>query len=213
MILYPMAAILFIHLKFINSRLVNSYRLLLILLWLISGCTFQKHYIKNDYSFYAEDFKLGSTTLLRTDGVYVSDKIKMDASSGKQTVQKDKRVYKFYPTGQVNMVLDLNNELKSDEDYRKAFNRRITETSMSKSATLFEGYYQIRDNKMVIQFVNQPLRQFYYTYAYLTEKQFIIVYQTHVGKGKIKDKYYTSNYKEIYRFEPKPVDGYLAPNW
>ena len=213
MILYPRAAILFMNLKSIKLRLVNSFRLLLILLWLISGCTFQKRYIKNDYSFYAEDFKLSSTTPLRTDGVYVSDKIAMDSTSGKQTMQKDKRVYKFYPTGQVNMVLDPNNKLKSDDDYRKAFNRRINETSMSKGATLFEGYYQIRDNKMVIQFVNQPLRQFYYTYTYLAEQQFVIVNQTHVGRGKIKDKYFTSNYKEIYQFEPKPVDGYLAPNW
>jgi hypothetical protein len=137
----------------------------------------------------------------------------MDSTSGKQTTQKNKRVYKFYPTGQVNMVLDPNNELKSDDDYRKAFNRRIHETSLSKGATLFEGYYRIKGAKIVIQFVNQPLRQIYYTYAYLAEQQFSIVKQTHVGKGKIKDKYYTSNYKEIYRFEPKPVDGYLAPNW
>jgi hypothetical protein len=213
MILYPRAAILFMNLKSIKLKLVNSCKLLLILLWLISGCTFQKRYIKNDYSFHAEDFKLSSTTPLRTDGVYVSDKIAMDSTSGKQTIQKDKRVYKFYPTGQVYMVLDPNNELKSDDDYRKAFNRRINETSVSKGATLFEGYYQIKDNRLVIQFVNQPLRQFYYTYAYLTEKQFSIVKQTHVGKGKLKDKYYTSNYKEIYRFEPKPIDGYLAPNW
>ena len=85
------------NLKSIKLRLVNSFRLLLILLWLISGCTFQKRYIKNDYSFYAEDFKLSSTTPLRTDGVYVSDKIAMDSTSGKQTMQKDKRVYKFYP--------------------------------------------------------------------------------------------------------------------
>jgi hypothetical protein len=213
MIANSLVGIHFIHLKSFTLKLANSCKLLLILLWLISGCTFQKRYIKEDYSFYSEDFKLGSITPIRTDGVYVSDKIEIDATSGKQTMRKDKRVYKFYPTGQVNMVLDLNNELKSDEDYRKAFNRRITEISMSKAATLFEGYYQIKENKMVIQFVNQPLRQFYYTYAYLAEKQFIIVNKTHVGRGKIKDKYYTSNYKESYRFEPKTVDDYLEPNW
>jgi hypothetical protein len=193
---YSWVSIRFIHFKYIKFKLINSYKLLLIILWLISGCTSQKWYIKNDYSFYAKDFKLSSTTLLRTDGVYVLDKIETDATSGKQTMQKEKILYKFYPTGQVIMLLDHNNELKNDDDYRKAFNRRIHENSMSKGATLFEGYYQINDAKMVIQFVNQSLRQFYYTYAYLTEQKFIIVNKTHLGRGKMKEKYYTPDFFE-----------------
>jgi hypothetical protein len=180
---------------------------------MFSGCSFQKHYIRNDYSFYSKEFRLDNDSPLRTDGVYIVDKIETDAVSEFRKMPKERKVYKFYPTGQVNMVLDPNNELKSDDDYMKGFNRRISDTSMSKRATLFEGYYRIRDNKIVIQFIHQPFRQFYYTYAYLTEQQFIIVRTTHLGKGKMKDKYYTSYYKEFYHFQQKPVNGYLLPDW
>jgi hypothetical protein len=168
-----------------------------IIAFLIGGCTSRKHYTRKDYPFYSENFQLDSTSLLKTDGVY---------SNGK-------KVYKFYRSGQVNMVLSGTTELKKDDDYAMAFNRGIREAAGVKKATLFEGYYHIKDNRMVMQFVNTATRQFYYTYVLLEKGKLAIVKSTHLGKGKIKDQHYQSSYKDVYRFEPKPAGGYLAPDW
>jgi hypothetical protein len=105
MIAYSRVSIKSIHFKSIKFELINSCKLLLMLLCLISGCTFQKRYIRNDYSFYSKDFKLDNVAPLRTDGVYRSYKIETDAAGEGQKVHKEQKVYKFYPTGQVNMVI------------------------------------------------------------------------------------------------------------
>jgi len=203
-----------VHLsKYIKIALSNFLKPLIILLCLVCSCTSQKRYVGNDYSFYSKNFKLDSAAFLRTDGVYILDRTETDGTNETKKVHHDKKIYKFYPNGQVNMVLDSANELKSDDDYMKAFNSKINASSITKNATLFEGYYRIQGNRMVIQFVNQPLRQFYYTYVYLAEKQMIIVKTTHVGRGKIKERYYNSSYKEPYRFKQTHVDGYLPPDW
>jgi hypothetical protein len=69
-------------------------------------------------------------------------------------------MYKFYTNGQVNKVLDINNELKNDSDYANAFNKTISSNS-DKKPTLFEGYYRLKDNKLVIQSVVSATRQFF----------------------------------------------------
>ena len=171
------------------------------MIWLFTGCTFKKHYVRDDYSFYSKEFKLTDSSLIHTDGVYISNK------------KEAKIIYKFYATGQVNMLVDLKKELQSENDYRDAFNRRISDASSSKPTTLFEGYYRIKDDRLVIQFMNQPRGQFYYTYAILTKEQLSIVKTTHIGRGKMNDKHYHSTYRDVYRFEPASRNGYLLPNW
>jgi len=175
------------------SKMYRIIILIFTVVWLISGCTSPKRYARNDYSFYRSNFKLDSTALLHTDGVYVLEKIVTDQNRDKQEGLKEKKVYKFYPTGQVNMVIDDN--------------------LIASRGTLFEGYYRINNNKLVIQSVNQPLRQFYYSYAYITNQQMVIVLKTHLGRGKMKDKYYHSSYKEYYRFEPNSNRDYTIPGW
>jgi len=180
--------------------LINSYKstvVSLAILCLLAGCTSRKHYAKKDYSFYSENFQLDSNSLLKTDGVY----------------NNDKKMYKFYRSGQVNMVLSGTIELTNDADYAMAFNRGIREAAGVKKATLFEGYYHIKDNRMVMQFVNTATRQFYYTYVLLEKGKLTIVKSTHLGKGKIKDQHYQTSYKDVYRYLPKPAGGYLAPDW
>ncbi|TCD00527.1 hypothetical protein [Pedobacter psychroterrae] len=188
-------------LKNLRFKTLNCSKLLLVLVWLFAGCNFKKYYVRDDYSFYSKEFQLDKASLLQTDGVYLSDKKEVAT------------IYKFYPTGQVNMLVDPNHELKTDNDYMKAFNRRISDPSPSGRATLFEGYYRIKDDKVVIQFMNQPRRQFYYSYAYLTKGQLVIVKTTHIGRGKMDEKHYQTNYRAVYQFEPGSVNGYLPPNW
>ena len=195
--------------------MTHSYKLLILLLLLagsLSPCYAQKRYARDDYSFYNPNFKADSTSLLRTDGVYVLRKIETSGTGGKTEIPATKAAYKFYPTGQVNKILDTVRDVKPGEDIAAAFNRTITDKALMNRPTLFEGYYRLEGDRMVIQNVVSATRQFFYTYALVGKDQIIIVKTTHVGKGKIKDKYYTDYYREYYQFVPG-MENYLAPNW
>lgn len=168
-------------------------------------------YSKNDYSLYQRNFHLDTASLLRTDGIYVREKIWTNENGGKESIPAERKIYKFYQGGQANMILDLNNNLKTTQDYINALNARITKTNIK--ATLFEGYYRLNDKRVVIQSLNTPRRQFNYIYALLESNRLIIVKFTGEGKGQIKDKYYTDYYKEYYYFIPTSHTDYLEPNW
>lgn len=184
----------------------------LLLLINFVSCNFQKHYAVTDYSFYKNDFQLDSTSLLRTDGVYVLKKIWTNQNGGTERAATEKKIYKFYTSGQVNLILDLNGQIKTNSDYVKAFNQRITDNQQQKSATLFEGYYKLEGEKMVIQSMVTPRKQFSYDYFLLEKNGIVQVSSTINGKGKIKDKYFPNYYKAYYIFVPASGD-YLKPNW
>ena len=58
----------------------------------------QKYYEKDDYTFYDTKFKLDSNSLLRTDGVYVIEKIETDENGGRQQFLKKQPFIGFTPT-------------------------------------------------------------------------------------------------------------------
>lgn len=176
--------------------------------WLFPGCISRKHYQQKDYSFYAKDFTLDNSALLQTDGVYISEQ-----TDQHREVQKDKKLYKFYPGGQVNMIINDQNELNTTADYSNAFNRSNDRTLLAKRGTLFEGYYRMAGDRIVLQLMNQPLRQFYYVYAFLKDNQMVVVRSTHEGKGKMEDQYFNSAYQEVYHFEKASGAVFTSPNW
>lgn len=176
------------------------------------SCSYQKRYVRNDYPFYKKDFQLDSASLLRTDGVYVLEKIWTSENGGKERAATERQIYKFYNTGQVNLILDIGGTIKTASDYVQAFNQPIKDNRSKKSATLFESYYKLEGNKLVIQRMVTPRRQFSYNYILLEKDRIIHVSSAISGRGKIKDKYFTDHYRAYYTFIPAAGD-YLTPDW
>lgn len=169
----------------------------------------KKLYQKNDFPFYDEAFKLEASSVLRTDGVYVLDHIWTDENGGTTKPPKNHTFYKFYKTGQCNLTLDLSNEIKSKEDYFNVINKDFEE----KKNTLFEGYYKLQNNKIVIQSAVVPRQQFEFKYGYVEKDSLILVKSTIDRKGKFDDKHFTKNYKEYYIFMPLDIKNERDPKW
>ncbi len=191
-------------------KLVNQYRYLILIafLGLFFSCT-KKLYQKNDYTFYRENFKLDASSDLRTDGVYVLDRIWTDENGGTTKLPKEHVFYKFYETGQCNLTLDLSHQIKTNEDY---LNVVYKDFSVKKN-TLFEGYYKFESNKIVIQRAVVPRQQFEYKYGYIQKDSLIFVTATIDGKGKFDDKYFTETYKEFYVFKHLEIKNESNPQW
>ena len=185
-----------------------SYCIVIMLLAFFYSCT-PKIYKKSDYTFYDKTFNLNISSALRTDGIYVLDRIWTDENGETFKEPKEHRFYKFYTTGQCNLTLDLSNEIKTKEDYINVVNKDF----LIERSTLFEGYYKLQDNKIVIQRAVVPRRQFEYRYGYVEENSLIIVKSTINGKGKFDDKYFTNYYKEFYVFVPLDIIKEGEPQW
>lgn len=71
-------------------------------------------------------------------------------NGGKESIPNYRKIYKFYKAGQANMILDLNDSLKTNQAYIYALNARVKDIAMP---TLFEGYYRVNGKRMVIQSV------------------------------------------------------------
>ncbi|TDQ08407.1 hypothetical protein [Pedobacter metabolipauper] len=177
----------------------------------LSGCNYQKHYSENDYSFYSKNFSLDTLSSLRTDGVYILQKIWTD-KQGTRAPVSPKEIYKFYPSGQVNLIVDIDHVFDQQSDYVAAFNNKIKESKEKNSATLFESYYRLENDRIVIQRMSTPRKQFVYSYGLLKKDTLIIVKTSHLGKGKIKDEYFTDYYKAYYTFV-QTKSNYTKPNW
>jgi hypothetical protein len=180
--------------------------------FLLVSCGYQKHYVKSDYSLYRSDFKLPVSSALRTDGVYILSKIWTSQDGGVERIATDRKIYKFYPNGQVNLILDTYHVIKNNEGYVSAFNESIVCSKSNKSATLFEGYYNIEERRMVVQRMVTPRKLFSYDYFLLEKDSLIQVSSIIKGRGKIQEKYFTNHYKASYTFVPT-VGDYINPNW
>lgn len=171
-----------------------------------------KFYSKKDYSFYDGKFVLDQNSPLQTDGFYVleSNWSKRDDISTKPTSYQ---VYKFFNEGQSNVLLV--DSLKKPEEYVVAMQKQIQEYGKNKNEyTLFQGYYKLQENKIIIQEVNAVLRQFSYRYGYVENNRLIIVKTTTHGNGQFNDKYFTDYFKSTYIFVPfEKAERELIPNW
>ena len=86
----------------------NGWLFILMFLLVFSSCS-PKIYQKGDYTFYNKVFNLDNTSLLRTDGVYVLDRIWTDENGGTVKQPQNHLFYKFYKTGQCNLTENLSN--------------------------------------------------------------------------------------------------------
>jgi hypothetical protein len=185
----------------------NKFYWLLIVCFVVS-CT-PKFYSKNDYSFYKKDFVLDSSSLLKTNGIYVLESSWSD-KSGFAKKLPSREFFTFYKTGQANLI--LSDSLKSNIDYIETI--KATTVLKKSTYTLFQGYFKIEKNKIIIQSVNAPLRQFYYYYGFVENNKLIIVKQTISSKGKFKNKYFVESYKDTYTFIAiNNFDVIPVPNW
>lgn len=172
----------------------------------------KKMYVKDDYTFYKPNFHLSDNSKLRTDGVYVLENIWTKDSERKPT---EHIFYKFYETGQSNLTVDLNHEINSKEEYISSIKNQINSTNKTDFTTHFEGYYNLKENKIIIQSVNVPRNLFNYNYGFIQDGELIIVKETISGKGKFEDKFFTDYYKATYKFLPldkKQLEN-LQPGW
>jgi hypothetical protein len=185
---------------------------LMVLCFCLLSCNPYKRYRGGDYSFYDKRPAAGASALLRTDGVYVSDNANSNTGDKSRRPATPKKIYKFYPTGQVNMILDIDGRLTNADDYVEAFNQAIKTNMARPAATLFEGYYRLQGNKLVLEQVVTPIQQFTYTYAALQPDGIAVYAVTHEGKGNLKDKYYKNGYTAFYKFIPVK-GGFITPDW
>lgn len=184
-----------------------GYCFMVVLLGIFTSCS-QKLYQKDDYPFYDKNFRL-SNSLLRTDGVYVLDRIWTAADGGTEKKAGKHRFFKFYNTGQSNSFEDVAKSIRTDEDYNTA----VKKDGIPKENTLFEGYYKLKGNRIVIQNRVVPRGLFQYEYGYLEKDMLVIVKATHEGKGSFDDKYFTDYYKEYYVFKPLSGVQDVVPQW
>lgn len=191
--------------------MLRNYFSYFIMFFFIISCG-PKFYFKEDYSFYEENFFLNENTSLRTDGFYVleSQWFKRNDSIIKP---KQYEVYKFYKTGQVNFL--LLDSLKNSQEYTALMQKQIQEYGKEKNEyTLFQGYYKLQENRIVMQQVNAVTRKFSYLYGFIKENKLVIVNSTIEGKGDFQDSYFQDNYKGTYLFIPsETAEKDLIPNW
>ena len=171
----------------------------------------QKFYVKNDFTFWEKNFVLDENSLLKTNGIYVLDAIWSSKNGGEILPIKNNKIYQFYKTGQSNFW--FGDGLKSNDDYVLFLEKQKIKSSNSQS-TLFQGYYKINKNQIIIQNVNVPLKRFNYTYGFIEANKLIIVKEDVVeGNGKFEDKYFTNTYKETYTFKELKTMKEAIPNW
>lgn len=182
---------------------------LFILFMLVFSSCAPKIYQKRDYTFYNKAFNLDSSSLLRTDGVYVLNRIWTDENGGTVKQPQNHLFYKFYNTGQCNLTVDLSNEIKTEKEYQNAVNKDL----QKQNNTLFQGYYKISQPKIIIQRKVTPRKLFEYKYGYIEKDTLIIVKSTIEGKGEFDTKYFTGYYKEYYVFVPLQIKNEGEPQW
>jgi hypothetical protein len=168
----------------------------------------KKMYVKEDYHLFNKDFQLQPNQLLRTDGVYVLQTIWNNKTGERKA--NEHHFYKFYNKGQSNLTVDLNHEIKSDASYLNSIKEQIASTKQGEFKTHFEGYYNLKNNRIVIERISVPRKISTYNYGYLEEGKLIIVKETIEGSGKIEDNYFTDYYKATYVF--KPLDNSILEN-
>jgi len=179
-----------------------------------ASCYPNKFYKNKDYSFYKADFSLPDTTSLRTDGVYILKSIWSQNNGPQRTVQADERmVLKFYSTGQVNLLLDTVDRAATEQfDYAGAFDSIIDASIQHGSRTLFQGYYKVQGDRLVVQQVNAALQQFHYTYFLIGKDGLVKVSATISGKGRTDDCHFPPYYRAYYTFTPVER-AFATPNW
>jgi hypothetical protein len=179
-----------------------------------ASCYPNKFYRNKDYSFYKADFSLPDTTSLRTDGVYILKSIWSQNNGPERIVEAHERiVLKFYSSGQVNLLLDTVDRAVIEQfDYAGAFDSIIDASIQNGSRTLFQGYYSVQGDRLVIQQVNAALQQFHYTYFLIRKDMLTKVSATISGKGGLDDRHFPAYYRAYYTFTP--VEGiFKIPNW
>ncbi|WP_417580973.1 hypothetical protein [Nitrincola sp.] len=190
--------------------------LLLIVAFVLSGCSFfdgVKYYTRSDYSFYNESFELSEESLLKTDGVYVLESVWSSVDNEINRKGRNKSLYIFHKTGQSNMIMMPS--VSSVPDYREIVMENYNRSEHNENiGTLFQGYYRLQGNRIIIENANSALKRFNYSYGYIENDKLIIVKPNSLqGDGEFEDKYFLQTYKEVYVFVPVENLESVLPNW
>jgi len=168
-----------------------------------------RQFSKSDYTFYDKNFVLQPKANLRTDGVYKLHTIATDEDGSTVKQAGITKFYKFFKTGQCIMILDPDNNItaaKALEELKKAAENK-------NKPTLFESYYRLKDDKIIIQGIVYPVKHFVYKYGYVANNEFTIVKATSEGRGKFDEAFFTDYYQERYIFIPIDNADACMPYW
>lgn len=190
----------------------NIFLTTLLPVFLLQSCG-QKFYIQKDFTFYDKNFTLSSNSNLKTNGIYILDAIWTSKNGFEPLPIKQHKIYQFYKTGQSNFW--FSDALESDEEYTSFLkNETLKSTTNSNQSTLFQGYYKINNDQLIIQNVNTSLKRFNYTYCFIETDKLIMVKENVIeGDGKFDPKYFTKTYQEIYKFKQLNTLQEISPNW
>ena len=166
-------------------------------------------FYQKDYSFYDEDFVLSADSVLRTDGFYV-----LAGTADKQGNIVDTpdvyEVYKFYKTGQVNFL--LMDTRQDNGGYLNAMKDQIE--AGEAVGTLFQGYYKVYGDKIIIEQVNTVTTNFIYSYGLVEHDTLKVAKKTIEGSGAFRADYFLGKSTMVYRFSPdQKAESELSPNW
>ena len=119
-------------------------------------------------------------------------------------------MYKFYKSGQVNFL--LTDTLQGNGGYLNAMKDQIEAGDVVR--TLFQGYYKIYGDKIVIEQVNTVTTNFIYSYALVDHDTLTVVKKTIEGGGAFSADYFSGKSTLVYRFTPdEKAESELSPNW
>lgn len=177
------------------------FAVIAILSMLITACSPYKYYAKTDFSFYQEGFSLQSS-LPKTQGVYVLDKVytKRYGYVADHQFKGYSHFYKFFKTGQHNSYL------VQDKDFDGNYQRIVQEAKTGREGgrTLFQGYYKLQSDHIILEGVNAALGKFHYTHGKIYEDRLEIISTgsddvAHFDAGSF-------NYLSVYTYVFKPFD-------
>ncbi|GAA5168755.1 hypothetical protein GCM10025770_29230 [Viridibacterium curvum] len=168
---------------------------------LLVSCSPYKYYVKSDFSFYAEGFLLESA-VLRTDGVYVLDKV-YTQRNGYVTDHSFKgyvHFYKFFKTGQ--QISYLVPEKEFGGDYLRVVKEHAARAERGR--TLFEGYYKLKDDRIILEGVNAALGNFHYSHGKIGDDRLEIISTASEGIKDFDER--NLNYRVVHMYVFKPFN-------
>jgi hypothetical protein len=164
------------------------------------ACSPYKYYVKKDFQFYSEGF-FQKGLLPKTQGVYVLEQVfsKGDGHIADHKFKGYTHFYKFFKTGQQNSYLVAEKDF--DGNYLGLVRH---EAATWQGRTLFQGYYKLKEDHIILEGVNAALGKFYYTHGRISDDRLEIISTVNADVKNFDES--KLNYLVIYTYVFKPFD-------
>lgn len=188
------------------------FQITLIMVAFIS-CNPYKYYTKKDFEFYQENFQQKGI-LPKTQGVYVLEKVwtKRNGYINDHKYKDYIHFYKFFKTGQQNSYLIPKKEFNS------SFSEIVTKEAQNYKngdRTLFQGYYKLKKDYIILENVNSALNNFYYSHGKIENDTLTIISTENSSLKEFDESKLNFLVKHVYVFKSFNDPSYqdIKPNW